>query len=69
MTPGLFGRLREQGVLGDDEFDRQFLVPLGPLPERDRDEISSWAPGLKGTMQQGDRRFEGYVAIQLFRVR
>ena len=69
VTPGLFGRLREQGVLGDDEFDRQFLVPLGPLPERDRDEISSWAPGLKGTMQQGDRRFEGYVAIQLFRVR
>ena len=69
VTPRLFARLREAGVLGEDEFTRQQLVPLGPLSERDRDEIAGWGAGLRATMQQGDHRHEGYVAFQLFPVR
>jgi len=69
VTPQLFARLREAGVLGEDEFERQHLVPLESLSERDRDEIAGWGTGLRATMQRGDRRLEGYVAFQLFPVR
>ena len=69
VTPDVFGQLREMGVLGDDEFGRQFLVPLEPLSARQGDEIDSWGVGLKAVMPQGNRRVPGYVAIQLFRVR
>ena len=69
VTPQLFARLRESGVLGEDQFERQHLVPLEPLSERDRDEIAGWGAGLRATMQRGDHRHEGYVAFQLFPVR
>ena len=68
VTPQLFARLREAGVLGEDEFERQHLVPLESLSERDRDEIAGWGTGLRATMQRGARRLEGYVAFQLFTV-
>jgi len=69
VTPDVIGRLRQMGVLGDDEFGRQFLLPLEPVSARWRDEIDNWGVGLKQAIEQEDSRIDGYVGIQLFRVR
>ena len=69
VTPDVIGRLREMGVLGDDEFGRQFLLPLEGVSARWRDEIDSWGTRLKQPIEQQDSRIDGYVGIQLFRVR
>ena len=69
VTPDVIRRLREMGVLGDDEFGRQFLLPLERVSAQWRDEIDNWGAGLKQTIEYEDSRIGGYVGIQLFRVR
>ena len=69
VTPDVIRRLREMDVLGDDEFGRQFLLPLERVSAQWRDEIDNWGAGLKQTIEYEDSRIGGYVGIQLFRVR
>jgi len=69
VTPELFGRLREMGVLGEDEFDRKFLLPTEGLPERTREQIDNWGRRLKRVIERDQRRVGGYVGVQLFRVK
>ncbi len=69
VTPELFGRLCEMGVLGEDEFDRTFLLPTEGLSERTREQIDNWGRRLKGVIERDRRRVGGYVGVQLFRVK
>jgi 4-amino-4-deoxy-L-arabinose transferase-like glycosyltransferase len=69
VTPELFGRLREMGVLGEDEFDRKFLLPTEGLSERTREQIDNWGRRLKRVIERDQRRVGGYVGVQLFRVK
>jgi len=69
VTPERFELLRKMGLIGDDLFARQFLMPIEPLADTSQHELATWGSRLKETVQRDGRPISGYVGIQLFRVR
>ena len=65
VTPGVFARLREMGLLGEDRFGQPLLVPLEQLSPREHEEIQRWAKQLVVTVEGK----KAYIAMQLFPVR